>query len=468
MVTGRRALGREFRWLWTAYVVSTYGTWLGFGAFPLIVITVLHGGSAEIAVLMASGRVVGALLAIPVGPWIEFRRKRPVMIAMDLTRFAVLITVPLAYTFGWLTFGQLLVVAVVDGAADIAFNAASGSFVKYLVEPDDLLIANARFESTNWSSIVLGPPIGGLLIGVLGPVTTVVADAVSFLLSACGIRAIGGVEPKPERREGRSGIKAAELFEGWRHILGSAALRPLFFNSILVNGLISATEPLMAVLMLGRYGFPVWEYGLAFAVPSIGGLAGSRVARPLASRFGQRRLILVTGVLRACWVIGLAAMRPGVPGLLVVMAVEGGLITTCGVFNPLFATYRLELTPADRTARVLAAWSISSNTSIALMTALWGAMAEFTGAKAALGIVGLCLLVTPFLLPWHRRVVRAEDLVGQARRPDRVLVMRRRAGNQPVGEQIGQQPREHALAAERQGLHLGVEDVVAGADEHPA
>jgi MFS family permease len=460
--------------LWTAYVVSTYGTWLGFGAFPLIVITVLHGGSAEVAGLSAAGRLVGAVFAIPLGPWMEFRRKRPVMVAMDLTRFIVLITVPLAYAFGYLSFAQLLVVAVIDSAADIAFNAASGAYVKSLVPPEDLLAANARFESTNWSSVMLGPPLGGLLIGVFGPVTTVVADAVSFLLSACGIRAIGGAEEKPERAApasggaASSGLKAAELFEGWRYILGSPSLRSLFFNRLLVNGLVMATEPLLAVTMLGRFGFAVWEYGLAFALPSVGGLVGARLARPIAARVGQRRVLLVFGVLRACWVIGLVAMRPGVAGLVIVMAVEFGLMLSSAVFNPVLVTYLLEQTPKDRTSRVLAAWSVSSAVTIALLTALWGGLAELTGALPAIGIAGSCLLATPFLLPWHRRVVRAEDLVGQTRHADGVLVVRRGAGHELVGEQARQEAREHPLAAERQGPDLLVEDVVAGADEQPA
>ncbi|NED83372.1 multidrug effflux MFS transporter, partial [Streptomyces sp. SID11233] len=68
-----------------------------------------------------------------------------------------------------------------------------------------------------------------------------------------------------------------------------------------VNGLIMATEPLLAVLLLGRLGYAPWEYGLAFAVPCLGGLLGARVARPLARRFGVRRMLRVTGVLRVCW-----------------------------------------------------------------------------------------------------------------------------------------------------------------------
>jgi hypothetical protein len=44
---------------------------------------------------------------------------------------------------------------------------------------------------------MLGPPLGGAAIGLAGPVTTVLADAVSYLLSAAGTRAIGAREPRP-------------------------------------------------------------------------------------------------------------------------------------------------------------------------------------------------------------------------------------------------------------------------------
>jgi len=108
-MTGRRSLGRQFGWLWAAYAVSVYGSGFGFGAFPLIAILVLHAGPAEVSVLAAAGLAVGAVVAVPLGPWVEFRRKRPVMVAMDLTRFAALMTIPAAFALGWLSFAHLLV-----------------------------------------------------------------------------------------------------------------------------------------------------------------------------------------------------------------------------------------------------------------------------------------------------------------------------------------------------------------------
>ncbi len=397
-MAGRRSLGRQFGWLYTAYAVSAYGSWLGFGAFPLIAIRVLHAGPAEVSALAAAGLAAGAVVAVPLGPWVEFRRKRPVMIAMDVIRFAALLTIPAAYAFGWLSFAQLLGVSVIVAAAKIAFNAASGAYLKTLVPGPDLLVANSRFESTGWTATVLGPPLGGALIGLLGPVVTVLADAVSYLLSAAGITAIGGQEAHPERA-GAARLRAADLLDGWRYTLAHPTLRPLLANSILVGGLILATEPLIAVLMLGQLHFAPWQYGLAFAAPCVGGLIGARMARRLTTRFGLHRVMITAGTLSAGWPVWLAFIRPGVAGLVLVIAVQLGLITCMGVFNPLYATYRLEQTSPDRVARVLSAWQITKSLTIAALTALWGLLATLTSPRIGIAAAGLLLLGTPLLLP---------------------------------------------------------------------
>lgn len=398
----RRRLGREFGWLWGAYAVSAYGSGLGFGAFPLIAVLVLHASPAEVSGLAAVGPAVGALIALPLGPWAERRRKRPVMIGMDLVRFAVLMTVPVAYALGWLSFVQLLVVSAVVAGAKIAFRAASGAYLKTLVRPDDLLVANARFESTTWSSIAVGPPLGGAAIGLFGPVVTVVADALSYLLSALGITAIGA-RGKEEGQEVsvKPRLRRDELLEGWRFILSQPGLRALYVNNLLVAGLIMATEPLLAVLLLRQLGFAPWQYGLAFAAPCAGGLVGSRLARRAVARWGQHRILRTVGSLRAVWLIGLAFVQRGPAGLATVIAVELAIIVSMSLFTPVLATYRLEHTPDDRVARTLSAWSISNGASIAVFTALFGVLADATGPRTALAVAGVLVLATP--LPLLRR-----------------------------------------------------------------
>jgi MFS family permease len=397
-----------FGWLWAAYAVSSFGTYLAFDAFSLIAILALHAGPLKVSILASAGLAVGAVAAIPLGPWVERRRKRGVMIAMDLIRCAALATVPLAYALGALRFVQLLVVAVLVGAADIAFKAASGAAIKTIVGPgDELLRANGRLEATQWTSVVAGPPLGGAMIGLFGPVATVVADAASYVLSALTLRQVPrGPAPAPRAAQG---TRASDLLEGWRHILRSPDLRPLFFNTILVNGLIMATAPLMAVLMLGRLGFQPWQYAVAFGVPCLGGLAGARLSGRVVARLGQERVFTLFGTLRVCWPIGLAFIPAGLGGIALVIVVQTGLVTSIGIFNPVYATHRLRLTPDDRVARMLGAWSVSSSASIAALTAAWGVLASVTSLRAAVALAGIALLPTPLLL--LRRARRSESAI---------------------------------------------------------
>ena len=401
----RRSLGRPFGWLWAAYAVSSYGTGFGFGAMAIIAIRVLHAGPGEVSLLASVGLAAGAMVAIPLGPWVEFRRKRPVMITMDLIRFGAQLTVPIAYLLGWLTFAQLLVVAVVVAGAKIAFQAAGGAHLRALVKPDDLLVANARFESTTWSSLVVGPPLGGAAIGFFGAVASVSADAISYLLSALGIGLIGTPEPAPPKPDGPR-PRLRDLPDSWRYILTHPGLRGVFLHRLVLNSMIMCAEPLLSVLMLRQLHFAPWEYGLAFAAPCIGGLIGSRLSRRLVARLGQRRVMLASGALTAGWPIGLAFIPSGPAGLALVMVLQFGLVTSIGVFSPVAATYRLQQTATDRVARTLSAWSVSTTAMTAAMTALWGLVAGLIGLRPAIAAAGVIALPAPLLLTrpaWKRR-----------------------------------------------------------------
>lgn len=449
-MTQKRSLGREFGWLWTAYAVSRFGTALAFNAFGLVAILVLHAGPAEVSLLSAAGLAVGALVAIPLGPWVEFRRKRPVLIAMDLIRFAALLSVPIAYAFGALGFVQLLTVTIIAATADIGFTAASGAYLKTLVPPRDLLVANARFESTNWTAIVLGPPLGGAAIGLFGPMITLLADAVSYLASAAGLRAIDDREPKPVRADS---VRTGGQLEGWRYILGHPGLWPLLVNDAAVSALIMATQPLMSVLMLTELGFAPWEFGLAFALPCLGGLAGARLAPGLVDSFGHGRILRVFGTLRVCWPVALGAVTAGAGGLTLVLVVQTAVIICMAVFNPVFATYRLEQLPADRATRALAAWSISKKVTVAVITGLWGLLAAWIGARAAIILAGVLLLATPVLFcAAHGGVGR-----GPSRRSAREIHPARSSGAQRGGQR-----RVHRRRQREQRFNQQFDQLVSG------
>ena len=247
---------------------------------------------------------------------------------MDLIRFAALMSVPAAFALGRLSFAQLLVVSVVVAAADIAFNAASGAYLKALVPPEDLLVANGRFESTTWTATVARAAARRGRDRAVRP-----GDDRGGRRGQ--LPALGAGHPRDRRRRSRAprepahrGCGPATCSTGWRYILAHPALRPLFFNTVAGqrpdHGHRSRCSPCSCSADLG---FAPWQYGLAFAAPCVGGLIGSRLARRLVARFGRHRVMLTAGTLRACWPVGLAFVRPGVAGLVLVIAVELGLIT---------------------------------------------------------------------------------------------------------------------------------------------
>jgi MFS family permease len=397
------ALGSDFRRLWAAYAVSEAGTGLGFGALPLVAVLVLRVDEFQVSLLAALGGLAAAALALPAGPWIEFRHKRPIMVCADLARAAALLSIPVAVAGGLLSYGQLCLVAVVQAAAAIVFTAASGAHLKALVEPADRAAAAGRFEATFWTAYSAGPPLGGALTSWLGVSWTIAADATSFLLSAVGVRGIRTPERPPPSRGAPPRSRLAEIAVGWHYIAGHHDLRALFVNAQVFGGAMMAASPLLAVLMLGELGFPPWQYGLAWGLPCLGGVLGALALGPLTRRFGDRRVLLAAGVGRALWLALLAAMPAGLPGLVLVIAVEVLALFGSGVFNPAFATYRLAVTDDSCLSRVIACWQISSRVIQPVGIVLGGVLAAATSVRVALLVCGLIGTASAAFLPWRQK-----------------------------------------------------------------
>ncbi|MGW5284361.1 MFS transporter [Streptomyces collinus] len=397
----RSTLGRDFRQLWGAYTVSAAGSAVGMGALPLVALLVLDSSAFQVSLLAALSAVASAVIALPLGVAIEHQYKRPAMVTADLARCVLLASVPVALAFGVLTYAQLCVVGVLQTAASVAFDAASGAHLKTLVRPEHRLRANSLFETTNWISVSAGPPVGGLLIGAWGTAATMVVDALSFLGSALGIRRIRQPEPEPLAHAAICHL-GRDIAAGWQYLLRHPGLRPLFFNALLFGGSIMMTSPLMAVLMLNDLGLAPWQYGLALGLPCLGGVLGSRLAPLLTQRVGQRRILLLSGVARTLWTILLPLTPSGALGVCVIVAADFGLLFSAGVFNPSFTTYRMAATPDAFMSRVGTSWSVGSKTCQAAFMIAGGLIAALVGVRGALLIAGLLCMASALLLPWRR------------------------------------------------------------------
>lgn len=394
-------LGSDFGRLWAATATSQAGSAVAMGALPFVAVTVLAASTLQVSMLSAVAGLVSAALALPLGPWVEHRTKRPVMIAGNVLRAAALLSVPVAHVGGWLTYPHLLVVAVLASFGLLLELTASSAHLKALVPPAARTGALARLDTTSWLTASSGPAIGGVLLQWVGPTATLVVNAATFVLASLGLRTIRTPEPAPPARV-REHHWRAEVTTGWRYIWSHPTLRPLFSNAMLFGAMVIASSPILAVFMLRDLQMEPWQYGLALGIPCLGGLAGAALAPVLERRAGHRdRPMLWLGVARTAFLLPIAFAPGGTAGMVLIVACETLMLLCAGAFNPLFAAHRFEMVPDHLMARTSAAWSITNRVLQPVATALAGLLAAMTSTRTAVLALGIGLLASSLLLPWR-------------------------------------------------------------------
>lgn len=408
---------RDFRRRWAAFAASEFGSAFGYSALPIVAVLVLDASDFQVSLLTVLAGLVSAVSALPLGPWIERHRKLPVMVGTDLLRFVAVGSVPLAAFFGVLTYGQLCLVAIIQMAARLAFDAAGVAQLRTMVPAAHRADANGRLETTVWTANAIGPAAGGLLISWLGATATMVLDSMSFLASALTLRGLRAREPAAATT-GTRHHWLTDITAGWRYVLAHRGLAGLFWNSLVFGGCIMALVPLLAVFVLRDLGFAAWQYGLVSGVSSIAGIIGSVLVKPLRARLGERRVLLLGGIGRNLW-LGLLPLAPASPaGLVMVIASEFLTVLFAGMFSPSFATYRMNATDDAHMSRVVMAWSVSNKIVQPLFIAAAGALAAATSARTALTALAIVLIGGIPLLPWGSHWKMSSDsgrAAGQAR-----------------------------------------------------
>ncbi|MGE5597704.1 MAG: MFS transporter [Hyphomicrobiales bacterium] len=215
--------------LWAAQSVSLLGT--GLGALPFTAILFLHASGTEMAILTGAITAPGLVLGLAAGSWADRVRRRPLLIAADLGRAAALASLPIAAAFGALAMPQLYAVAFITGSLTVVFDVAHLSYVPSLVSREQLVEANSKLAASASIAEAGSFSLGGWLVQLFGALTAVVADACSFLVSACFLLSIRGNEPPPARDAAPEAGVLAGLAAGARVALADGRLAGLLFAS---------------------------------------------------------------------------------------------------------------------------------------------------------------------------------------------------------------------------------------------
>jgi len=296
---------RGFRSLWTAVTISVFGDQITAVAIPTLAIVVLGVGPLETGLLAAAGWLAWPILGPIVGVWVDRLVRRRILIAADLVRMAVLLSIPVAAVAGVLGFPQLLVVAAIVGLGNVFFELAFSAHTPEVVAGERIPVANARLEASRATSYMAGPALAGLLISLVTAAGAVVVDAATFLASAILIRrAPPAVRPTPARAgdvadAGPRRSLRTELVDGFRVMRNEPVLLRMTLAAAMSNfGLVAAR----AVLLLHLYrdlGLSPAVVGLVLGAPGIASIAGVTAAGAVTRRLGVGQALLAATVLES-------------------------------------------------------------------------------------------------------------------------------------------------------------------------
>src|SRR5215213_10286309 len=210
--TINRALGvachGDFARLWAAQSTSAIGSQFTAVALPLLAALSLCASPMAFGVLAAAAGLPHLLFGLFAGAWVDRLRRRPVMIAADIARTVLLITIPVAAALGALRIEFLVGVAFLVETFTVFFDIAYLTYIPSLVSRDDLVEANSRLEATASAAQVIGPALGGTLVRVLGAPMALLVDTLSYLVSATLIWRIRAQEAPPERADAAMSLRA--------------------------------------------------------------------------------------------------------------------------------------------------------------------------------------------------------------------------------------------------------------------
>jgi Transmembrane secretion effector len=296
----------HFRRFWAGQTISLFGDQVSLLAIPLLAVLTLHADAAQMGLLGAAELVPYLLFAIHVGAWAGTRRGPSLLIAADLGRAALLLSIPLAAALGGLSMGLLYAVAFGIGTLAVVFDVAYQTVFASLVDPGDYLAANSLLVGSRSVSIVGGKSAGGLLVAALSAPVAIVADALSYLASALFVGRTPAIDPPLAAKE-PGGIGA-----GIRFIARTRLLRTTLAACATLNLFNSAFWAMLVLFATEELGLGAGAIGLALGVGALGSVLGSAIAAPLGRRVGLGKTVVVSFVLGPAPLV-LVALAPSTP-----------------------------------------------------------------------------------------------------------------------------------------------------------
>jgi MFS family permease len=378
--------------LFVADTISLAGNAVAQLAIPWYVLTTT--GSATLTALVVFFNFLPIVLAAFFGGVVVDRLGfRTASVVADLASSGAVAAIPLLHATVGIELWQLMTLVFLGALLD-----APGATARAALFPDVVEFAGVGMERASGiragiqqGSLLLGAPIGGVLVASFGATTALWIDAASFLVSAALVVVFvprPGTHEEPPPR----GRFLSELAEGLRFIGGRRLVRAVVLTVLVTNFLDAPLPVVMTVFAEDAYGSAA-DLGLMWGVFGGAALAGALAFSAIGHRLPRRRTFVTCFACVPVVYLTLATL-PSLPVALLALAFAG---FAAGPINPLLFTVQTEIVPAHLRGRVFGAIRAGAWASIPLGILIGGVLVEAVGVAATFLGIGVCyLLVTGF------------------------------------------------------------------------
>lgn len=372
-------------------LVSSTGDGMFVTALPLLAAS-LTADPLLIAGIAVATRLPWLLFSMLTGAAADRMDRRRLLVVADLSRLLVVGLLGVAVLTDIVSIWGLYVCAFVLGIGETLHVNAAQAILPALVEPRDLMQANARFATAQIAAAQFaGPPLGAALYRA-GTALPFLGDAASFAVSA----ALVGSLPDTHRVEPTTTRVRDDVVDGLRFVFGHAALRRITTVLAIVNAAYFAAASLLVLYNDEQLGGSELTFTLLF----VGGAAGTVISRfvvsPLVLRIGSTATIAVALWTWAITTAGLAATDDArvAVAMFVVLGIGNGL------WMAVTTTIRQQLTPTRMLGRMNAAFRTVSWGVVPFGAAVGGLVARWSSIRVTFAIAATVMSVVA--VAWRR------------------------------------------------------------------
>ncbi|WP_285847726.1 MFS transporter [Caldibacillus thermoamylovorans] len=354
-----------------ARMISGLGDWIFLIAMPLYIFDITKStiATGSMFIIQMLPRLLFGSIA---GTFVDKRNKKWTLVIVDVVR-----AVALALLF-FVPSGQLwafLVIAFIQNLVGTLFIPAHRSLLVATISRERLVEANSITVVSDNIIRIIGPSIGGALLGIAGVEIAIATEIFSYMISSVLLSLVAVKSSQQKGVETSLKQKWLEFWGNWWNGLKVVGTNQLYSTIFLMFSFIWLAQGMINVLfvpyVINEMGQTSVEFGWIESVQGIGGLIGGYLLLKLNKKVAPFPLIISSLLASG----GFALLQFNIPILFFVFIMNAFLGITDVISSVRLETLLQEQVPENYMGRIFGAY----NTLMALTMLIGMSIASFLG-----------------------------------------------------------------------------------------